>query len=79
MVIKITEAKKMGKKLKMFGALTFIGSIGFLLGIASNFIYSEALPILMKVFPQISITWVMWGLVGAFVSVTCSLIYAYLT
>ena len=72
----------MGAKIKMFGALTFIGLIGFLLGIAANFVYFKALPILMEVSPNLSqileIDWVMWGLMGAFLSVIYCLIYAYL-
>jgi len=69
----------MGQKTKMLGALAFIGFIGFLLGIAANFIYFEALPVLTQVFPQIlEMTWVVWGLIGAFLSMICCLIYAYL-
>jgi len=69
----------MGERIKMFGALTFIGFIGFMLGIAARFIYFEALPVLAGVFPQIfGVTWVVWGLIGAFLSVICCLIYAYL-
>jgi len=68
----------MGEKTKRFEAVVFIGFIGFLLGIAAYFIYFEALPIIMEVFPQIlEISWIMWGLIGAFLSVTCCLIYAY--
>lgn len=69
----------MGTKTKMLAVTIFIGFIGFLLGIASYFIYSEALPILMKFFPQImEVTWLMWGLIGAFLAIICCLIYAYL-
>jgi len=63
----------------MFGALSFIGFIGFLLGIAANFVYFRAMPILTKAFPLIlEIDWVMWGIIGAFLSIVCCLIYAYL-
>nr|MDO8132982.1 hypothetical protein [Candidatus Njordarchaeum guaymaensis] len=66
-------------RLKTVGALGFIGIIGFLLGIAANFIYFEALPILTQIFPQIlKINWLMWGIIGAFISIICCLIYAYL-
>jgi len=69
----------MGEKLKMLGALSFIGLIGFLFGIAAHYIYFEALPILTVAFPQIfGITWVIWGIIGTLVSVVCCLIYAYL-
>ncbi len=69
----------MGEKVKMFGALTFIAFVGFLLGIAANFVYFKALPSITAVFPLIlEIDWVMWGLIGAFLSVICCLIYAYL-
>ncbi len=69
----------MGARAKMFGAMAFISVIGFLLGTGIYFIYFEALPVLAQVFPQIASTpWVIWGLIGALVAVTCSLIYAYL-
>jgi len=67
----------MGERTKMFGALTFIGLIGFLLGIAARFLYFEALPILSAAFPQIfGVAWLVWGLIGAFLAVVCCLIYA---
>ncbi len=66
-------------RLRMLGTLAFIGFLGFLLGVASFFVYFEGLPILMAIFPQLfQITWVMWGVIGAFLSVICCLIYAYL-
>lgn len=69
----------MEQKSKMFGAIVIIGVIGFLLGIAANFVYFKALPILIEVFPQIlEMDWVVWGLVGAFLAIICCLIYAYL-
>jgi len=69
----------MGEKIKMFGALAFIGVIGFLLGIAANFVYFKALPTITKIFPMIiGMDWVMWGIVGGFLAVVCCLIYAYL-
>ena len=70
----------MGEKMKRFGAFAFISFVGFLLGIVANLVSSEVLPILIKVFPQIfEKTWVVWGLIGALLSVICCLIYAYLT
>jgi ABC-type antimicrobial peptide transport system permease subunit len=69
----------MDQKSKMLGAIVIIGFIGFLLGIAVNFVYFKALPILLEVFPQIlEMDWVVWGLVGAFLAIICCLIYAYL-
>ncbi len=69
----------MEQKSKMLGAIVIIGFVGFLLGIAVNFVYFKALPILLEVFPQIlEMDWIMWGLVGAFLAIICCLIYAYL-
>jgi len=70
----------MGEKLKRLGAFALISFIGFLSGIAANFICSGALPILIKVFPQIlEISWIAWGLIGSLLSVVGCLIYAYLS
>ena len=69
----------MDQKSKMLGMIVIIGFIGFLLGIAANFVYFKALPILIEVFPQIlEMDWVVRGLVGAFLAIICCLIYAYL-
>ncbi len=69
----------MEQKSKMLGAIVIIGFVGFLLGIAVNFVYFKALPILLEVFPQIlEMDWIMWGLVGSFLAIICCLIYAYL-
>jgi ABC-type antimicrobial peptide transport system permease subunit len=69
----------MEQKSKMLGAIVIIGFVGFLLGIAVNFVYFKALPILLEVFPQIlEMDWIVWGLVGAFLAIICCLIYAYL-
>jgi len=69
----------MGQKSKMLGAIALIGFIGFLLGIASNLIYFVALPVLKEIFPQIfETTWLVWGLIGAFLAIICCLIYAHL-
>jgi len=69
----------MDQKTKMLGAIVIIGFTGFLLGIAANFVYFKALPILIEVFPQIlEMDWIVWGLVGAFLAIICCLIYAYL-
>ena len=73
------SVKWMDQKSKMLGMIVIIGFIGFLLGIAANFVYFKALPILIEVFPQIlEMDWVVWGLVGAFLAIICCLIYAYL-
>jgi len=69
----------MEQKSKMLAAIVIIGFVGFLLGIAVNFVYFKALPILIEVFPQIlGMDWVVWGLIGAFLAIICCLIYAYL-
>ena len=70
----------MGEKTKRLGAFAFISFLGFLLGIVGNLFSSEALPILINVFPQIfERTWVVWGLIGALLALMGCLIYAYLT
>lgn len=69
----------MGTRAKKFGAIAFIGIIGFLLGTGIYFVYSEALPVLAQIFPLIVATpWIVWGLTGALLAVICCLIYAYL-
>jgi len=71
--------KRMGQKTKMFVAITLIGAVGFLLGVAGNFLSNEVLPALIKVFPTLlSATWMIWGLLGAVLAVVSCLIYAYL-
>lgn len=68
----------MVERLKRLWVFVFISFVGFLLGIAANFFYFVALPILIEVFPQIlGMTWVIWGIIGAFLSVAGCLIYAF--
>jgi len=70
----------MGHRSKVALALFAIGFIGFILGAAANIIYSKALPLLLKTFPEIFVSeWMLWGLAGALLAVLCCLIYAYLT
>jgi len=69
----------MGQKTRKFGAIALIGFFGFLLGVVANFISSEVLPILANIFPRIfGATWIMWGIIGAFLAIISCLLYAYL-
>lgn len=50
---------------------------GFLAGVLVYFAYNWALPALVAVFPQIlEAKWLLWGFVGALLSVTGCVIYA---
>jgi len=52
----------MGHRSKVALALFAIGFIGFILGAAANIIYSKALPLLLKTFPEIFVSeWMLWG------------------
>jgi len=68
-----------GKRFTAIGLLTLCG---FLLGVTVNFVYVKGLPILAEAFPELLAllggTWLLWGLIGALVSVTLFMLYAYL-
>jgi len=63
-----------GKRLKILGLFAVTG---FILGAAANLVYFKALPIMIKIFPQIlEVTWISWGIIGAFLSIIGCLAYA---
>ena len=65
---------KIVNKLKIFAAFAIVG---FILGVVINVIYFEVMPTLIAVFPQIfNVTWVVWGLVGASISLVGCIVYA---
>ncbi len=67
----------MGNKIKKLWAFVLFSSIGFLSGMMANIICFEAVPFLQRIFPQLlQMTWVIWGLIGAFLSVAGCLLYA---
>ena len=50
---------------------------GFLVGIAANLMYFQAGPFLAQFFPQImQTTWLLWGIIGAAISIVGCLVYA---
>jgi len=60
--------------MKVYGSFALLG---FLLGVVAYFTYSQALPLLMAIYPQIAESgWLLWGFVGALVLVVGCLIYA---
>ncbi|MEM2914481.1 MAG: hypothetical protein QXH91_03645 [Candidatus Bathyarchaeia archaeon] len=64
----------MWKRLKAIGLFALAG---FLLGIAANIIYYYAGPALVQIFPTLlEKTWLLWGLVGASISIVGCLVYA---
>jgi len=64
----------LGRRMKVYGSFALLG---FLLGVVAYFTYSQALPLLMVVYPQIAESgWLLWGFVGALVSVVGCVIYA---
>jgi len=66
----------MEKRLKI---ISIFALSGFLLGVAANLIYVNVVPVLARLFPQIVVTtWILWGLIGAFISVAGCLLYAFL-
>jgi len=66
----------MGNRLRTVGLFALSG---FFFGVAANFVYFNALPVLAQLFPQIlERTWLLWGLVGAIISVAGCLLYAFL-
>jgi hypothetical protein len=65
---------KMVNKLKIFAIFAVMG---FILGVVIHVMYFEVLPTLLAVFPQVfNITWVVWGIVGASISVAGCIVYA---
>jgi len=66
----------MGKRIKIVGLFALCG---FLLGVATNLVYFRVFPVLAQLFPQImGTTWLLWGIIGAAISATGCLLYAYM-
>jgi len=64
----------LGRRVKIYGSFALLG---FLLGVVAYFTYSQALPLLLAIYPQIiESSWLLWGFVGALISVVGCLIYA---
>jgi len=64
----------LGRRIKVYGSFALLG---FLLGVVAYLTYSQVLPFLMAIYPQIvESSWLLWGLVGALISVVGCLIYA---
>ena len=64
----------MRQRKKILGSFALLG---FFVGVLAYFTYNWALPMLVVVYPQIlEAGWLLWGLVGALVSVTGCIIYA---
>ena len=62
---------------KRFKAIAMFAIIGFLFGIAANLLYFHAGPALALIFPQLlEKTWLLWGLIGASISIVGCVIYA---
>ena len=55
--------------------------LGFLLGVVANLLYVNALPALSAALPQLLAflngSWLLWGVIGALVSIGASLLYAF--
>ena len=61
---------------KRFKAIALFAITGFLVGIAINLMYYKAGPVLALIFPQLlEKTWLLWGLIGASVSIVGCIIY----
>jgi len=61
------------RRLKIIGLFALSG---FLIGAAANFIYFRAVPVLVLIFPYIlETTWLLWGLVGATISIVGCILY----
>ena len=62
---------------KRIKAIAIFAITGFLVGIAANLLYFQAGPALALIFPQLlEKTWLLWGLIGASVSIVGCIIYA---
>jgi uncharacterized protein YqhQ len=69
----------MGQRVRRALIIFSIGLIGFVLGVAANFIYFNVLPTLIEAFPQVFASgWVAWGFGGALIAIICCLIYVYM-
>jgi hypothetical protein len=59
---------------KIFGLFAILG---WFVGIMANVAYFWAWPFLVKIYPQIIETgWILWGFIGALISVAGCMIYA---
>jgi hypothetical protein len=67
----------MGRRIKIYGSFAILG---WLVGAMANVAYFWAWPILVKIYPQIleifENGWILWGFVGALISVAGCMIYA---
>lgn len=64
----------LGQRIKVYGAFALLG---FFVGAIAYIAYFKAWPLLLNIYPQIAKTgWLLWGFVGALITVIGCLIYA---
>jgi len=67
----------------MSGRIKILASfalLGFIAGVAANFVYNRVLPALLQLFPEILLAeWVLSGIAGAVLTLIMLVLWAYLS
>jgi len=64
----------MGRRIKIYGLFAILG---WFVGAMVNVAYFWAWPLLVEIYPRILETgWILWGFIGALISVAVCAIYA---
>ncbi|KPV65506.1 MAG: hypothetical protein AOA65_0110 [Candidatus Bathyarchaeota archaeon BA1] len=67
----------MGGRLKVMGSFALLG---FIAGVAANFVYRRILPVIIRSFPEIlRAEWILSGFAGATLTTIVLVLWAYLS